>query len=159
MLDSSLCLNGPSERVSAPPFVPPRSDGAGPWFGRPCRPPPSVHEGHAGARRNVPGAPPPLSRRPSVLRVAARLRGRLPLPRRPELHAGAPRLGEADRDHLLGGPRPMLALADVMHLRAHELARLRRRGLPLALVLFSSLHCALLRHHDLFLLWSSGDAP
>src|SRR5205823_14894473 len=38
-------------------------------------------------------------------------------------------------DRLFGRARPVLALADVMHFLAHELARLGRRGFPLAAIL------------------------
>src|SRR5207237_7223903 len=55
--------------------------------------------------------------------------------RRREFDAGAPRLGETDRDRLFGRSRAMLALADVMHLLAHEFAGLSTRCFPFALVL------------------------
>ena len=57
--------------------------------------------------------------------VTARLGARRPL--RLNGHAGAPRLREADGDDLLRGPRPVLALADVVDLLADEFARLRGR--------------------------------
>src|SRR5262245_51616981 len=69
----------------------------------------------------------------------ARLRGR-------ELHAGAPRLGQPDRDRLLGRLRAVLAFPDVLDLLAHELARLRAGRFSLARVLPRTLHDLLLWH-------------
>src|SRR5262249_10479050 len=51
-------------------------------------------------------------------RHAAFARGR-------QVDAGSPRLRQPDRDRLLGRPRAVLALADVMDLLADELAGLR----------------------------------
>src|SRR5262249_56049011 len=45
----------------------------------------------------------------------------LPLGGRLERHPGATSLGKADGDRLLGRPRPVLALADVMHFLLNEL--------------------------------------
>jgi hypothetical protein len=81
-----------------------------------------------------------------ALRAAAGLLGSASLLRRLELHAGAPRLGEADRDRLLGRSRPVLAFTDVVHLPAHELAGLRGWSLSLALVLFRAFDRFLLGH-------------
>src|SRR5689334_24050219 len=65
-----------------------------------------------------------------------------------ELDAGAPRLREPDRDRLLGRSGAVLALAHVMNLLAHELARLRRRRLPRTLVGACAPERFLLRHLD-----------
>src|SRR5438132_1090604 len=62
------------------------------------------------------------------------------------MDAGAPCLRQSDGDGLLRLTRSMLALSDVMHLFAHKLAGLRRRRLPLALVLARPLHRLLLWH-------------
>src|SRR5690349_2044456 len=67
-----------------------------------------------------------------ALGLATRGGGGLALRRRRELDARAPRLRQSDRDRLFGRARAVLALADVIHLLAHELARLRRGGLSLA---------------------------
>src|SRR2546421_6659555 len=69
-----------------------------------------------------------------------------PLRRRLEPHAGAPRLGQADGDRLLGRARAVLALPHVLDLLADELAGLRRRRLALPLRLMRSLDRLLLRH-------------
>src|SRR5437763_17201222 len=67
-------------------------------------------------------------------------------PRRTQLHAGPPRLGQPDRNRLLGRTRSVLAFADVMHLFANEFARLRARRLSLPLVAPCAPQRALLRH-------------
>src|SRR3972149_1336586 len=54
--------------------------------------------------------------------------------RRRQLHAGAARLRQADRDGLLRGPGAVLAFANVVHLFTHELAGFCRWRLALALV-------------------------
>jgi hypothetical protein len=72
------------------------------------------------------------------------LRGRLPL--LGDLYTRTPRLGQPYRDRLLGGPRAVLPLADVVYLLANELAGLRRRSLPFACVLTRSLDRFVLRH-------------
>ena len=74
----------------------------------------------------------PCARRSPLSRASPSTSSRL---RRPELHAGAPRLRKADRDGLLRRARAVLAFADVMDLFADELARLRARRLPGPLVL------------------------
>jgi hypothetical protein len=51
----------------------------------------------------------------------------------------APGLGEADGNRLLGRPRAVLALANVVHLLPHKLPRLRRRRFPLAPVALGTL--------------------
>src|SRR5262245_34258281 len=66
--------------------------------------------------------------------------------RRLEAHAGAPRLGEADGNGLLGRAGAVLAAADLVDLLAHEFACLRRRRLALALVLPGPFDRSLLRH-------------
>src|SRR5205823_7716663 len=63
-----------------------------------------------------------------------------------ELHAGAPRLGETDRDRLLGRPRTVLPFADVVDLLAYELARLCGRGFTFALVLARAFDRLSFRH-------------
>src|SRR6185503_14141024 len=92
------------------------------------------------------------------LRVAPALRavarGLLPGPPRAglrgrQLDAGATRLRQADGDGLLGRPRAVLALADVVHLLADELAGLGRCRLALALVSPRSLDGFLLWHDSL----------
>ena len=72
--------------------------------------------------------PPPAAPSPDVPRCLAPGRRRsLSSPWRPQLHTGAPGLRQADCDRLLGRPGPVLALAYMVNLFAHELARLRRR--------------------------------
>src|SRR5205823_14919481 len=66
--------------------------------------------------------------------------------RRRQLHPGATRLREADRDRLLRRARAVLPLADVVHLLLDELARLRAGRLALALVLVRGLQRLLLGH-------------
>src|SRR5215831_132672 len=99
----------------------------------------------APARRGAParGLLPILSRLP------ARARRRGPRLRRPQRDAGAARLREADRDRLLGRARAVLALADVVHLLADELTRLRARGLALPAVALRPFDGLLLRHAGL----------
>src|SRR5262245_4202593 len=84
--------------------------------------------------------------------AAARLRVVLARPPR-QLHPGAPRLREADRDRLLGRARAVLALADMVDLLAHELAGLGARRLALAGVLAGALDGSFFRHVGL-LPWS-----
>src|SRR5215472_3853740 len=73
----------------------------------------------------------------------------LPLGARLERHAGAASLGEADGDRLLGRPRPVLALADVMHLFPNKLAGGRGGTLPLTQIFLCSLQRLLLGHRYL----------
>src|SRR5207253_2610226 len=80
------------------------------------------------------------------------------LARRAQLHPRAPRFREPDGDGLLGGPRPVLALADVVHLLAHELARLRGWRLAFPGVLVGPLQ-RLLFGHDGCLLREGCDLP
>src|SRR5262249_35933934 len=77
-------------------------------------------------------ARPPLRLAPAlpgligVLRaLACAALGRAPTRRR-QVDAGAARLGQADRDRLLGRSRAMLAVANLVDLGAHEFARLGR---------------------------------
>ena len=63
-----------------------------------------------------------------------------------ELHSGAARLRQADGNGLLRRPRAVLALANVVHLFAHELAGLRRRRLSLARILVRALDRFSFRH-------------
>src|SRR5262249_35593204 len=76
---------------------------------------------------------------------AGALRG-TPALGRPELHAGPACLRQPDRDRLLGRPSAVLALADVVHLLANELACLRGRCLTLAPISLGALDGFLLRH-------------
>ncbi len=66
----------------------------------------------------------------------------------PQLHAGAPRFGEANGNGLLGRSRTMFSFANVVHLLADELSRLGAGGFPLALVFACMLNRFLLRHSD-----------
>ncbi len=66
--------------------------------------------------------------------------------RRRQLHACAPGLGQADRDHLLRGARAVLAAAHVLHFFPNELTGLGGRRLPLAFILASALERGLFRH-------------
>src|SRR5215813_2652456 len=70
----------------------------------------------------------------------------LPLGGRLERHPGATSLGKADGDRLLGRPRPVLALADVMHFLLNELAGGRGGALPLTQIFLCSLQRLLLGH-------------
>src|SRR5205085_4564078 len=81
--------------------------------------------------------------------LAGLLRG-LSLPRRRQIDAGAPGLGQTDRDRLLARSRAVLALADVVHLLANEFPRLRRRRLAFALVPFGTFERFFLRHTSSF---------
>src|SRR5438034_119625 len=78
--------------------------------------------------------------------AATRALGNRPFPGRAQLHAGAARLGEPDRDRLLGRARPVLAFANVVHLLADEFPRLRAGGFSGALVLARPLDGSLFRH-------------
>jgi hypothetical protein len=79
-------------------------------------------------------------------RLATALGGNAAFPGRAQLHAGAPRLREADRDRLLGRARTVLTLPDVVHLLAHELARLSGGRLALLLVPLRAVQRLLLWH-------------
>jgi hypothetical protein len=71
--------------------------------------------------------------------------------------ACAPSLRKPDRDRLLRGSRAVLSFAHVVNLLAHELARLRGRGLALSLVALRALDGFLFRHRWIsFASWSSG---
>jgi hypothetical protein len=94
--------------------------------------------------RGPPPGPRTLDRQRSA---APRPGGSLSLGRGRKLHAGTARLREADRDRLLRRSRAMLPLSYVMHLFAHELTSLRRRGFPFAPVLFGPLQGLFFRHH------------
>src|SRR5205823_1906652 len=76
--------------------------------------------------------------------LGARALRRRALPR--QLHARLARLREADGDRLLGRPRAVLPLTDMVHLLAHELARLRARRLALARVLARASRRLSVRH-------------
>src|SRR5262249_2957275 len=71
------------------------------------------------------------------------------LPGRRQVYTRASRFRQSDCDRLLGRPRAVRALADGLDLLAYELARLRRRRLPLALVPRRGLERLLLGHADL----------
>ena len=84
-----------------------------------------------------PPPPPPLG---DIARgLASGLRRSLPRSRRLKLHARPPRLRQADCDRLFGRSRAVLALTDVVHLLADELAGLCRRRLALGRVLVRAL--------------------
>jgi hypothetical protein len=70
--------------------------------------------------------------RPTGGRPGLRARHLSAVGRRPQLDAGAPRLGETDRDRLLRRSGAVLAFTDVTDLLAHELARLGARALSFA---------------------------
>src|SRR3954466_12073045 len=70
----------------------------------------------------------------------------LSLARRRQLDTGSPRFGQADRDRLLGRSPAVLAFADVMHLLADKLARLRGGGLAFAFIAPRSLDRFLFGH-------------
>lgn len=107
----------------------------------------------AGARAPPLGRRPPLAPPLADLQVSfcrmLRTRARLARFRRRERHASAPRLREPDRDRLLARARTMLALPDVIHLLAHELASGSARALALLQIPLRSLHGLLFRHHVL----------
>src|SRR5262249_52683910 len=101
-----------------------------------------------------PGRPRAAARRPG--RAPLRPRARLRSPPPPggaggpgagrQLHPRSARLGQPDRDRLLGRPRAVLALPDVPDLLVYELAGLRARRLALFGILLSALGDLLLRH-------------
>src|SRR6185312_6385197 len=66
-----------------------------------------------------------------------------------EIDARAPRLRQTDGNRLLRGTRAVLALADVLHFLAYELARLRAGRLSLTFILASPLDRSLLWHSNL----------
>src|SRR2546423_1477011 len=78
-------------------------------------------------------------------RLAARPLRRRSAFRRSELHASSACFRETDRDRLLRRTCTMLPLADVMYLLTDELARLGRRGFPLACILSCPFDCFALR--------------
>src|SRR5262245_7212597 len=84
-------------------------------------------------------------------RVLSGRRGRPSPTRRPQPHAGAPRLREPDRDGLPRRARAVLAPAHVMHLFPHELTGLGRGRLALTLVPPGPLHRSLFRHRILLM--------
>src|SRR5262249_5425418 len=97
------------------------------------------------AARSVTPAPPGIPGLPSPR--PARRSGT----RRRKLHSGSPRLGQPDRDGLLGGPRPVLSLADVIHLLVNEFSGLGAGRFTLPRVPLRALDDVLL-WHDAFLL-------
>src|SRR5438105_2316059 len=74
-----------------------------------------------------------------ALRALARALRSFAFFRRLQVHARSARLRQSDGNGLLRRARSMFAAADVMHLLAHELARLRARRLSLALIATRSL--------------------
>lgn len=85
---------------------------------------------------------------PALAQVAPGLllRGPLPTRGRRERHARAARLGQPDRDGLLGRPRPVFALPHVVDLLTHELAGLGAGSLAFLAILFGPLERFLLWH-------------
>src|SRR6187397_934495 len=79
-------------------------------------------------------------------RGLSRAGGRLSLPRRLELDAGAARFRQTDGDRLLGGTSAMLALTDVLDLFADELTSLRARRFSFPLVLAGAFQRLAFRH-------------
>src|SRR5207249_12315249 len=69
-----------------------------------------------------------------------------PARERAQPHPGPPRFRESDRASLLGRPRPVLPLSDVVHLFAAEFGGLGARRLARALVSSGSSDRALFRH-------------
>src|SRR5688572_1568173 len=69
--------------------------------------------------------------------------------RRRQIHAGPASLGEADRDHLPGGTRAMLATSDLVDFLADELPGLDGRRLASRLVAPGGADGLLLRHGGL----------
>src|SRR6185295_15283998 len=85
--------------------------------------------------------------------VLRRLPARALRARRGKPHAGAAGLGQADRDRLLRRARAVLALAHVVYLLAHELARLRRGRLVFRFVAACGPQRLLLRHGRSLPVW------
>src|SRR4051812_20432175 len=81
-----------------------------------------------------------------VVALGAALHAARAVARRLQRHARATRLRQADRDRLLGRARAVLALPDVFHLLANELAGRGRRAPSAAQLLPRSLHRASLWH-------------
>jgi len=65
---------------------------------------------------------------------------------RRQVHAGAAGLRQPNRDCLFRRASAMLALADVFHLLADELAGLRRRSFPLAFIFPRTFECFSVGH-------------
>ena len=63
-----------------------------------------------------------------------------------EFYSGAPRLGQSDRNRLLGRPRAMLSLAHMMNLFAHQFACLHGRRFAFGLVFARPSESFLFRH-------------
>ena len=61
--------------------------------------------------------------------------------RRLQLHARPPGFGEANSNRLLGGRRPMLTFANVVHFFAYEFSRLCAGGFSFARIFLSSFDC------------------
>src|SRR5438270_2203273 len=96
------------------------------------------------------GARWPLSSRAATTQVAAgpgaHLLGGPATFGRSELDSGAARFGKPNGNSLLRRARSVLALADVVHLLANKLTRLRARRFALALILVCAFQCLLLWH-------------
>jgi hypothetical protein len=68
--------------------------------------------------------------------------------RRRQLNACAPRFGKPDRNGLLRASRSVLSLTNMVHLFAHELARLRAGRFALASVFARPLDCSFFWHDN-----------
>ena len=104
------------------------------------RPRPTRRHGTLRARPSLRGVPRCLTKG---------LLGHSPALRLLELDSGAACFRETDGNRLLGRPRPVLPLPDVVHLLTHELAGLGGGSLPFSCVFTSTLDRRLLGHRDL----------
>ena len=105
----------------------------------------SSQTGSGSLRRRL--SPPARLTCPIILRRAlTRALGRLPLPRRLQLHTGPSRLGQTDRDRLFRGSRAVFAFTDVLDLFMDELACLCRRRLAFTFCLASAFDGSFLWH-------------
>jgi hypothetical protein len=82
----------------------------------------------------------------SACRAPASLLRSPALRRRPKFHSCPPRFGKPDGNRLLGRAHAMFALANVLNLLAHKLARLRARGFALAHVFPRASHGLFIGH-------------
>src|SRR5262245_4468960 len=108
------------------------------------------HDGARSLRRRLASRRSSMSALVGALRAASSTLAGLPFARRRQIDTGFSSFRQADGDRLLRIPRSMFAFADVMHLLADELARLRGRRLALAPIVLRTL--------DSFLFWH-GFAP
>src|ERR1044071_9408896 len=88
----------------------------------------------------------PLPLGVSTLGLAARSAAGCSPARRRQLHPGASRFGKPNRDRLFRAACAVLAFADVVHLFADKLARLRAGRFAFAAVPFSASQCFLFWH-------------